>query len=265
MDFYELYNIESETERVNRTYDVFDEAKRLSTKAGKVEFITTVRYIEKYLKPGDKILDVGAGTGAYSIYFSRNGYEISALELADANVAAFRKRIMPGDCIDLVQGNALDLSRYPDKHFDIVLVLGPLYHLERKEDKQRCIEEAKRVCKDGGKIFFAFISNDMVILTELMYNEKFFFGDTYDHDSFKVYDFPFVFNTLDEMREILHRGGVKILDEVASDGVSELLEGRINALEEESYEQYLRYHFYTCEKPEMLGRSNHLLFVTEKE
>ena len=265
MDFYELYNIESETERVNRTYDVFDEANRLSTKAGKVEFITTVRYIEKYLKPGDKILDVGAGTGAYSIYFSRNGYEISALELADANVAAFRKRIMPGDCIDLVQGNALDLSRYPDKHFDIVLVLGPLYHLERKEDKQRCIEEAKRVCKDGGKIFFAFISNDMVILTELMYNEKFFFGDTYDHDSFKVYDFPFVFNTLDEMREILHRGGVKILDEVASDGVSELLEGRINALEEESYEQYLRYHFYTCEKPEMLGRSNHLLFVTEKK
>lgn len=265
MDFYELYNIESETERVNRTYDVFDEAKRLSTKAGKVEFITTVRYIEKYLKPGDKILDVGAGTGAYSIYFSRNGYEISALELADANVAAFRKRIMPGDCIDLVQGNALDLSRYPDKHFDIVLVLGPLYHLERKEDKQRCIEEAKRVCKDGGKIFFAFISNDMVILTELMYNEKYFLGDTYDHDSFKVYDFPFVFNTLDEMREILHRGGVKILDEVASDGVSELLEGRINALEEESYEQYLRYHFYTCEKPEMLGRSNHLLFVTEKE
>lgn len=265
MDFYELYNIESETERVNRTYDVFDEAKRLSTKAGKVEFITTVRYIEKYLKPGDKILDVGAGTGAYSIYFSRNGYEISALELADANVAAFRKRIMPGDCIDLVQGNALDLSRYPDKHFDIVLVLGPLYHLERKEDKQRCIEEAKRVCKDGGKIFFAFISNDMVILTELMYNEKYFFGDTYDHGSFKVYDFPFVFNTLDEMREILHRGGVKILDEVASDGVSELLEGRINALDEESYEQYLRYHFYTCEKPEMLGRSNHLLFVTEKE
>lgn len=265
MDFYELYNIESETERVNRTYDVFDEAKRLSTKAGKVEFITTVRYIEKYLKPGDKILDVGAGTGAYSIYFSRNGYEISALELADANVAAFRKRIMPGGCIDLVQGNALDLSRYPDKHFDIVLVLGPLYHLERKEDKQRCIEEAKRVCKDGGKIFFAFISNDMVILTELMYNEKYFFGDTYDHDSFKVYDFPFVFNTLDEMREILHRGGVKILDEVASDGVSELLAGRINALDEESYEQYLRYHFYTCEKPEMLGRSNHLLFVTEKE
>ena len=67
------------------------------------------------------------------------------------------------------------------------------------------------------------------------------------------------------MREILHRGGVKILNEVASDGMSELLAGRINALDEQSYEQYLRYHFYVCEKPEMLGRSNHLLFAAEKE
>ncbi len=265
MDFEELYGIKNEAERVNRTYDIFNEEKRLSSKAAQVEFITTVRYIEKYLKPGDKILDIGAGTGAYSIYFSRNGYEISALELADANIRAFRKKIMPSDCIDLVQGNALDLSRYPDKHFDIVLVLGPLYHLEKPEDKQRCIEEAKRVCKDSGKIFFAFISNDMVALTEFACNGKYFLGDTYDHETFKVFDFPFVFQTVDEMHEILHRGGVKILNEVASDGMSELLAERINAVDEVSYDQYLRYHFYTCEKPEMLGRSNHLLFATEKE
>ena len=58
---------------------------------------------------------------------------------------------------------------------------------------------------------------------------------------------------------------MKILNEVASDGMSELLAERINALDEQSYEQYLRYHFYVCEKPEMLGRSNHLLFATEKE
>ena len=265
MDFNELYSIKNEAERVNRTYDIFDEEKRFSSKAARVEFITTVQYIEKYLKPGDKILDIGAGTGAYSIYFSRNGYEVSALELADANIRAFRKKIMPSDCIDLVQGNALDLSRYPDNHFDIVLVLGPLYHLKNDEDKQRCVEEAKRVCKDGGKIFFAFISNDMVTLTEFAYDEKYFLGDTYDHETFKVFDFPFVFHTLDEMRQILRRGGVKILNEVASDGVSELMAERINNLDELSYEQYLRYHFYTCEKPEMLGRSNHLLFATEKE
>lgn len=92
MDFNELYSIKNEAERVNRTYDIFDEEKRFSSKAARVEFITTVQYIEKYLKPGDRILDIGAGTGAYSIYFSRNGYEVSALELADANIRAFRKK-----------------------------------------------------------------------------------------------------------------------------------------------------------------------------
>ena len=92
MDFNELYSIKNEAERVNRTYDIFDEEKRFSSKAARVEFITTVQHIEKYLKPGDRILDIGAGTGAYSIYFSRNGYEVSALELADANIRAFRKK-----------------------------------------------------------------------------------------------------------------------------------------------------------------------------
>lgn len=112
--------------------------------------MTTVHYIEKYLKDGDKILDIGAGAGEYSLYFARKGYEVSALELADANIAAFKKKLTPEDKIDLVQGNALDLSRYADKSFDIVLLFGPLYHLKNDADKQKCISEAKRVCKDGG-------------------------------------------------------------------------------------------------------------------
>ena len=93
--------------------------------------MTTVHYIEKYLKDGDKILDIGAGAGEYSLYFARKGYEVSALELADANIAAFKKKLTPEDKIDLVQGNALDLSRYADKSFDIVLLFGPLYHCRR--------------------------------------------------------------------------------------------------------------------------------------
>ena len=112
--------------------------------------MTTVHYIEKYLKDGDKILDIGAGAGEYSLYFARKGYEVLALELADANIAAFKKKLTPEDKIDLVQGNALDLSRYADKSFDIVLLFGPLYHLKNDAGKQKCISEAKRVCKDGG-------------------------------------------------------------------------------------------------------------------
>ena len=231
----------------------------------KVKLITVGKLKEKYLKDGDKILDIGAGEGEYSLYFARKGYEVSALELADANIAAFKKKLTPEDKIDLVQGNALDLSRYADKSFDIVLLFGPLYHLKNDADKQKCISEAKRVCKDGGKIFFAFISNDFVFLTEFGYDVNYFRNGDYDKETFKLNDFPFVFHTVGAARKLLADGGINILHEVASDGASELLAAMINEMSDEDYTQYLRYHFYICEKPELLGMTNHLLFMGEKK
>lgn len=265
MDFREVYETKDETEQVQKLYQVFNEDSRLNrSPAARVEFLTTLRYIERYLKPGAKLLDVGAGAGEYSLYFARRCYTVSALELTDSNLAAFRAKLTPEDNIDLQQGNALDLSRYGDESFDVVLVLGPLYHLHSEADRQKCIAEAKRVCKKDGKLFFAFISNDIIILTEQGYNSQYLLNGDYDKETFRLEDFPFVFATVDRAREMLIRGGVHILHEVAADGFSELLAGRINAMDEESYQQYLNYHFYICEKPEFFGCSNHLLFVGEK-
>ena len=262
MDVSDLLKITDELERINKTYDFFNEDARLNrSKAARVEFLTTTRYIEQYLMPGAKILDVGAGAGEYSLYFARRGYQVSALELADNNLRAVREKLRPEDGLDLVQGNAVNLSRYADESFDAVLLFGPLYHLHAEADRQKCIAEARRVCKKDGTLFFAFISNDMVILTEFSYRPDYFLNGDYDKQTFRLEDFPFVFHTVDKCREMLRAGGVKIVKEIASDGVSELLEDKINAMDDESYAQYLRYHFYICEKPEMLGMSNHLLFI----
>ena len=262
MDVSDLLKIADELERINKTYDFFNEDARLNrSKAARVEFLTTTRYIEQYLTPGASILDIGAGAGEYSLYFARRGYQVSALELADNNIRAFREKLRPEDGIDLVQGNAVNLSRYADESFDAVLLFGPLYHLHAEADRQKCIAEARRVCKKDGTLFFAFISNDMVILTEFSYRPDYFLNGDYDKQTFRLEDFPFVFHTVDKCREMLRAGGVKIVKEIASDGVSELLEDKINAMDDESYAQFLRYHFYICEKPEMLGMSNHLLFI----
>ena len=257
---------ENDTELVQEVYRRFDENSRLTkSKAASVEFLTNVKYIEKYLMPGAKILDIGAGAGEYSLYFSRQGYEVSALELADSNIEAFQKKLTPEDKIHLVQGNALDLSRYEDSYFDIVLLFGPLYHLHSETDQLRCIQEAKRVCKPDGKIFLAFIANDMVILTMFNEHPDYFVNGYYNKKTFRCDDFPFVFHTLDACRTLIQKANMNVLHEVASDGVSELLKVKINEMDEESFAQYLRFHYYTCEKPEHLGSSNHLLFVAEKD
>ncbi len=251
-----------DTSLVQELYRQFDEDTRLTRSlAARVEFLTTVKYIETSLPTAAKILDIGAGAGEYSFYFSRKGYQVSSLELTDANISAFRKKLTPNDHIDLVQGNALNLSRYEDHSFDAVLLFGPLYHLRNEKDQLKCLEEAKRVCKPDGKLFLAFISNDIVILTMQQCQHDYLLKGHYDKDTFRLEDFPFVFHTVDHCRELLKKADLPICHEVAADGFSELLQDLINQMDDPTYQQYLKYHAYLCEKPEFLGVSNHLLFV----
>ena len=95
----------------------------IKDKAHMVEFLTTVRYIDKYLEKGDKILDIGAGTGIYSLYYAKKGYKVDAIELTKANIEEFKKNITREMDIKLKKGNALDLSKYKDNTFDITLLL----------------------------------------------------------------------------------------------------------------------------------------------
>ena len=147
-------------------YNSNDENSRLGSKHGAVEFLTTMHYIEKYLKPGDRILEIGAGTGRYSHALARQGYAVNAVELVEYNIDIFRKNTLADEKISVIQGNALDLSAFPDNQFDITLLLGPLYHLYNKKDKQQAIREAIRVTKHGGIIFAAYVISDGSLLDE---------------------------------------------------------------------------------------------------
>jgi 2-polyprenyl-3-methyl-5-hydroxy-6-metoxy-1,4-benzoquinol methylase len=263
MDLNEMKKISNDADLVNAIYHQFDEKSRLNwSKAARVEFITTVKYIEKYLKPGMRILDIGAGAGEYSLYFANKGYRVNAVELADKNVEEFRKKITHN--IDLKQGNALDLSDFEEETFDIVLLFGPLYHLHDEKDRNTAIREAKRVMKKDGILFVAFINNDMIPYTEWGYDPEYLTTGAYDKETFKVEDFPFVFFNLNQCREMLINNGLNLIHQVAADGMSELLAERINRLDDAGYEQYLKMHLFYCEKPEHLGKTNHFLFVGKK-
>lgn len=140
-------------EIINNYYNNYDEDLRLiQDKAHSVEYITTTKYIEKYLKEGDRILEVGAGTGRYSINYAKKGYRVDSVELVNKNLEILKSKITKDMKINAVQGNAMNLDMYLDKTFDITLVLGPLYHLYNEEDTKKAISEAIRVTKKGGKI-----------------------------------------------------------------------------------------------------------------
>ena len=252
---------------LDKVYEHFHEEKRLNTnKANSIEFLTTTTYIEQYLRNGMKILDIGAGAGAYSIYYACKGYEVTAVEPVKRNIEIIKSRVdNEGVNINIQQGNALNLKDFADESFDVVLCLGPLYHLSSDEEKLKCIEETKRVCKQGGKMFFAYLSNDMVFITEsMLYNKDYLGSSSYNHETFKLVDKPFCFMTVEHMRRLMEISCMKKIKHIAVDGLSELLSDKINAFNDQQFSEWLRFHLYTCEKEELLGYSNHIVFIAEK-
>ena len=92
-------------EYLNAYYENYDEDGRLGSRHGSVEYLTTMRYLHKYLQPGASLLEVGAGTGRYSLALAREGYRVSALELIAHNIEVFRAKLRAEDDIRLEEKN----------------------------------------------------------------------------------------------------------------------------------------------------------------
>lgn len=246
-------------------YNKFNEDKRLNTKHGNIEFITAINYINKYIKKGDKILDIGAGTGKYSIYFYNQGYDVTALELVKHNLRVLEKN-EPN--IKAYHGNALNL-KFNDSSFDIVLLFGPMYHLISFEDKLKAINEAKRVLKPNGLIFISYCMNDYAVITHgfIENNINQSIKDNLLDNNYKItpkntdlYSFVRIedINRLNKLTKLKRK---KILNQ---DGPTEYLKKIINKMDNETYNNYIKYHLKTCEKKELLGAGRHILDIVSK-
>ena len=253
-------------------YNNYDEDNRLTSKHGQVEFLTTMRYIEKYLKKGYKVLEIGAGTGRYSHTLARLGYRVDAIELVEHNIEIFRKNTLPTENITVKQGNALDLSAIPDNQYDITLLLGPMYHLYNDEDKRKALSEAIRVTKHGGVVFVAYVISDVAVLEEGFYRKKISIAEYIKNGLLD----PNTFSTKSEPKELFELVRKENIDNlmsvfditrlhyVASNGCSQLLRDTIDNMDDETFDLYLKYHFAICERQDMVGFTSHSLDIFKK-
>ena len=254
-------------------YNHYDEDCRLTSRHGTVEFLTTMRYIEKYLKSGDHILEIGAGTGRYSHTLARQGYTVNAIELVEHNIEVFQKNTLSNENISVIQGNALDLSVFPDNQFDITLLLGPLYHLYNKADKQQAIQEALRVTKQGGIIFVAYVISDGCLLDEGFNRgnisvSEYIKNGLLDAETFAAKSEPkdvFELVRKEDIDNLMADFSITRLHYVATDGCALFMREAIDAMNDETFQLYLQYHFTTCERNDLLGITSHALDIFKKE
>lgn len=251
-------------------YESRDEHARLLSPHGRVEYLTTMRYIERYLRPGMRILEIGAGTGRYSHALAQRGYRVDAVELIEHNIEAFRRHTQPGEPVSIVQGSAVDLHAFADDAYDLVLLLGPMYHLFTQEDKLQALSEAVRVARPGGIIFAAYCMADASIVSfgfvrggihMLMENNML------DPETFDTFSRPrdiFELHRKEQIDALRSPFSVTQLHFVAADGCAHHIAQTVDAMDEKTYALFLRYHFATCERPELMGYSNHTLDIFQK-
>ena len=151
---------------VKEYYNEYDEESRFDRRFNAVEYITTMRYIEKYLRPGMRVAEIGAGTGRYSLALADRGYTVDAVELVQHNIDVFKSKMKPHQNVTIRQGEAVSLP-LASETYDITLLLGPMYHLFSREDALRALGEALRVTKRGGKVFAAYVMNDLAVYDSL--------------------------------------------------------------------------------------------------
>lgn len=247
-----------------------DEDARLRGRRGMVEFLTTMRYIERYLKRGDKVLEIGAGTGRYSHALAQKGYAVDAVELLGHNIEVFQQNILPGEPVTVRQGNALDLSGFGDNTYDLTLLLGPMYHLFTVDDQRKALTEAIRVTRPGGVVFAAYCGSDATAIQYCFIRGMFkepHYRALADPVTFKLHSDPaevFALHRREDIDGLMDGLPVERLHFVGTDMATGYMRDTIDQMDDELYELYLQYHFAICERPDLVGASNHFLDVFRK-
>ena len=248
-------------------YNKFNEDKRLTRRHGKVEFIVTLKYIHDYLNKmnNPKIIDIGAGTGKYSIELSNQGYDVTAIELVKHNLSYIKKY----DKIKSYQGNAIDLSRFKDETFDLTLLFGPMYHLIDENDKIKALNEAKRITKKDGIIMVAYIMNDYCILTHgfkdnniLNAIENKMIDDSFkcikwDNNLYSVYRIE----DIDKLNEKVNLNRIKI---ITPDGPANYMRNTLNKMGDKEFDKFIEYVLSISDRKDMIGSRAHTIDILKK-
>jgi ubiquinone/menaquinone biosynthesis C-methylase UbiE len=254
----------------------YDEAARLP--AGSLELIRTREIIGRYLgQPPMTIADVGGATGPYSFWLAEAGHQVHLVDLtprhieqAKAHATATGVQLSAAICADARQ------LPFPSGAFDLVLEMGPLYHLQAPTDRQTVLREAHRVLKPGCPVIAAAISRyaSMFDGFQLGLVKDWYFQQIMEqdlatgcHENPQRTDHYFTtayFHTPDELRAELEAAGFREVTVLTVEGFATLLDHQALLADPATRQPLLDCLRQTEAAPELLGASAHLLAIAHK-
>jgi len=265
-------------EKMFKYYEKGEEAARLSEGTDRVEFERTKEILLRYLPPPPaKILDVGGGAGAYSFWLAQKSYTVHLIDIVPLHVEQAKTADGAALLANIGKGDARNLDFESDS-MDVVLLLGPLYHLPRRSDRIRALKETRRVLRNGGLVFCAAISRFASLLgglaQDLLSDPEFHniaLKDVKDGNHLNPKEIPGYFTTAyfhrpEELAAEIQEAGLSHVSTLGLEGSSWLLgdfdEWWADPARKEIILEVLR---LIEDEKTLLGVSAHFLAVAKKE
>jgi SAM-dependent methyltransferase len=231
-----------------------------------------MKYVHKCAEEmqAKRIIEIGAGTGRYSVALAKEGFEVTAVELVEHNIEILRKKLDGSEPITVMQGNALDLSLFADGSFDVTLLLGPMYHLYSFDDKKQALSEAVRVTKKNGYILVAYCMNEPTVINYVFGQNKLW--ETLDADMLTkdwhcISEPKDVFELvrIEDIAELDSAVNVKRVKLIATDGATNYMRALVDGMDEATFSKWVEYHLSVCERQDLIGASHHTLDILQKK
>jgi S-adenosylmethionine-dependent methyltransferase len=244
----------------------------------RTEFASTCRALRAHLPPPPaRILDCGGGPGRYAITLTKLGYEVTLFDLSPELLTLARRRAGEAE-MQLAatdQGTATDLSRYPDAHFDAVLLMGPLYHLLNEADRRAALAEAYRVVKPGGPVFAAFIARYAAHIDAIADYPDIAFEHSDEYDQIAATGllpppcdgsvaFTAHFAHPSEVRPLCVSVDLEVDQVLAVEGLASGREEKINALNGAAWDYWADVNYQVAHDPTTHGGAEHLLAICRR-
>ena len=238
------------------------------------EFMITKRMMDRYIKPGDKILDIGGGPGRYSIYYAKKGCDVTLVDLSAENIKfALEKAKEANVGITAVSGDAREVGKFIKGKFDHIFVMGPMYHLLDEKDRIKALNEAVSLLKDRGMIYVSFIlmfagmiyymknASEMLLSeSEQIFIDTVLKGNSYAGDAFTKAFFIY-------QKDILPFMDKFNLDKKHLFGQESILAPcELNILNQppEVINKWVEIAEQLCEREELLSYSEHAMYIGQK-
>jgi len=242
-----------------------------------LEFEITKKHINEILGENQLILDIGGGPGRYSLYYASLGHRVTLIDLSPANIEfAKNKQVELNISLENTEvGNAISLNNIEDNYFDVILCMGPLYHIINEVDRQSVISECKRICKTNGFIIFSFITKTAQTISviqkfperieewtetlekaieERLNNTQFDGGFT---EAFFVDPL--------EVESYISQNGLSVIKVAGAEGLGSQSEMILKELPSGIFQKWIDFSYKYSTDKSTLGASQHIICIAQKK